>query len=91
MRITQLWPTLKAMLAKGKAPDALSTTLVARLDAWYAAGGSRVGEGSILGSLGGLLDGDGAADPTQVAERDGGGFRFDVRLQGEGGTAFYEL
>lgn len=42
VRITQLWPTLKAMLAKGKAPDALSTALVARLDAWYAAGGSRV-------------------------------------------------
>ncbi|WP_445148370.1 penicillin acylase family protein [Baekduia sp. Peel2402] len=42
VRITQLWPTLKAMLAKGKAPDAQSTALVARLDAWYAAGGSRV-------------------------------------------------
>ena len=37
------------------------------------------------------LDGDGADDPTQVAERDGDGFRFDVRLQGEGATAFYEL
>ena len=37
------------------------------------------------------LDGDGADDPTQVAERDGDGFRFDVRLQGDGATAFYEL
>lgn len=41
VRITQLWPVLKAMLAKGKAPDALSTAVAARLDAWYAAGGSR--------------------------------------------------
>jgi protocatechuate 3,4-dioxygenase, alpha subunit len=37
------------------------------------------------------LDGQRAADATQVAERDGDGFRFDVRLQGERGTAFYEL
>ncbi len=42
VRITQLWPTVKAVLAKGKAPNALSSALVARLDAWYAAGGSRV-------------------------------------------------
>jgi acyl-homoserine lactone acylase PvdQ len=50
VRITQLWPVLKAMLGKGKAPDALSSTLVSRLDAWYAAGGSRVdrnGDGKI--------------------------------------------
>jgi acyl-homoserine lactone acylase PvdQ len=50
VRITQFWPVLKAMLAKGKAPDALSTALVSRLDAWYAAGGSRAdrnGDGKI--------------------------------------------
>lgn len=50
VRITQFWPVLKAMLAKGKAPDALSSALVAQLDDWYAAGGSRAdrnGDGNI--------------------------------------------
>ncbi len=42
VRITQLWPTLKAMLAKRKSPSAAATQLVSVLDAWYAAGGSRV-------------------------------------------------
>ena len=42
VRITQLWPTLKAVLAKGKSPSAAATQLVSVLDAWYAAGGSRV-------------------------------------------------
>ncbi len=42
VRITQLWPTLKAMLDKGKSPSAAATQLVSVLDAWYAAGGSRV-------------------------------------------------
>jgi acyl-homoserine lactone acylase PvdQ len=55
VRITQLWPTLKAMLAKGKAPSAQATQLVATLDAWYAAGGSRVD-----GNLDGNVDSPGA-------------------------------
>jgi acyl-homoserine lactone acylase PvdQ len=42
VRETQLWPTLKAMLARGKSPSASATRLVSLLDAWYGAGGSRV-------------------------------------------------
>ena len=42
VRITQLWPTLKAMLAKGKAPDAQAAGLVDVLQKWYDNGGSRV-------------------------------------------------
>jgi protocatechuate 3,4-dioxygenase alpha subunit len=36
------------------------------------------------------LDGDGAEDETLVAQRDGDGFRFDIRLQGDGATLFFE-
>lgn len=42
VRITQLWPVLKAMLGKGKAPSSAASQLVTVLDGWYAAGGSRV-------------------------------------------------
>jgi acyl-homoserine lactone acylase PvdQ len=42
VRETQLWPVLKAMLARGKSPSASATQLVSLLDSWYAAGGSRV-------------------------------------------------
>ena len=35
--------------------------------------------------------GEQAEDETMVAVRDGGGLRFDVRLQGERETAFFEL
>jgi acyl-homoserine lactone acylase PvdQ len=42
VRITQLWPTLKAMLLRGKSPSAGATAAVAALQGWYAAGGSRV-------------------------------------------------
>ena len=37
---SQFWPTLKAMLDKGKAPSARATQLVAALQAWHDAGGS---------------------------------------------------
>jgi protocatechuate 3,4-dioxygenase alpha subunit len=37
------------------------------------------------------LDPQVAEDPTMVAARDGGELRFDVRLQGEQETAFFEL
>jgi acyl-homoserine lactone acylase PvdQ len=50
VRITQLWPTLKAMLARGKAPTAGATAAVVALQRWYDAGGSRVdanGDGNI--------------------------------------------
>jgi protocatechuate 3,4-dioxygenase, alpha subunit len=38
-----------------------------------------------------LSDGDAAEDPTMVARHNDGEMRFDVRLQGEGETAFFEL
>jgi protocatechuate 3,4-dioxygenase alpha subunit len=37
------------------------------------------------------LDGAGAEDPTMVAAPADGGFSFDVRLQGDDATAFFEL
>ena len=55
VRVTQFWPTLKAMLAKGTSPSALATQLVAALDAWHAAGGSRVDA-----NLDGKIDNPGA-------------------------------
>jgi acyl-homoserine lactone acylase PvdQ len=55
VRITQLWPTLKAMLARGTSPSASATRLVSVLDGWYAAGGSRVD-----GNLDGNIDSPGA-------------------------------
>jgi acyl-homoserine lactone acylase PvdQ len=42
VRITQLWPTLKAMLARGKSPSAGATAAALQLQSWYDAGGSRV-------------------------------------------------
>jgi protocatechuate 3,4-dioxygenase, alpha subunit len=37
------------------------------------------------------LDGGAAAeDPSLVAARDGAGMRFDIRMQGDGATAFFE-
>ena len=37
------------------------------------------------------LDPAGAEDPTMVAARDDRGYRFDVRMQGERATAFFQL
>jgi acyl-homoserine lactone acylase PvdQ len=42
VRIAELWPTLKAMLARGKAPNALATQVADVLQKWHDAGGSRV-------------------------------------------------
>ena len=36
------------------------------------------------------LDGDGAEDDTLVARRDGDAFRFDIRMQGDRATLFFE-
>lgn len=50
VRIAQLWPTLKAMLARGKAPTAGATGAALVLQKWFDAGGSRVdanGDGNI--------------------------------------------
>jgi acyl-homoserine lactone acylase PvdQ len=41
VRIVELWPTLKRMLARGKAPSARARTLVDLLQRWHDAGGSR--------------------------------------------------
>ena len=38
-----------------------------------------------------LPGGAGAEDDSMVAREDGDGVRFDVRLQGDGETAFFEL
>ena len=37
------------------------------------------------------LDPDGAEDETMVARREGGAYRYDVHLQGDRATAFFEL
>ena len=37
-----------------------------------------------------LDGGSGAEDPTLVAVREGAGMRFDIRMQGDGATAFFE-
>jgi protocatechuate 3,4-dioxygenase, alpha subunit len=36
------------------------------------------------------LDGGEAEDETLVAQRDGDGLRFDIRMQGDGATLFFE-
>jgi acyl-homoserine lactone acylase PvdQ len=41
VRIVEFWPTLKAMLNRGKAPSARAKKLAAVLQAWHDAGGSR--------------------------------------------------
>lgn len=38
-----------------------------------------------------LGGGEGAEDPTMVARRNNGGYRFDVHMQGERATAFFQL
>jgi hypothetical protein len=50
VRIVELWPALKAMLAKGQAPSAQATQVADVLQKWHDAGGSRVdanGDGNI--------------------------------------------
>ena len=41
VRIVELWPTLKKMLDRGKAPNAATKQVAALLQAWHDAGGSR--------------------------------------------------
>jgi acyl-homoserine lactone acylase PvdQ len=55
VRITQLWPVLKAMLARGKSPSAQATQVAGMLQSWYDAGGSRVDA-----NLDGVIDNPGA-------------------------------
>ena len=42
VRITQFWPTLRAMLARGSSPSPRAAQAAGRLQSWFAAGGSRV-------------------------------------------------
>jgi acyl-homoserine lactone acylase PvdQ len=60
VRISQFWPTLKAMLAKTKAPSPQAAQLVDVLQKWHDAGGSRVdanGDGNIDDPGAVILDG----------------------------------
>jgi hypothetical protein len=41
VRIVELWPTLKRVLDRGKAPNAATKQVAALLQAWHDAGGSR--------------------------------------------------
>ncbi|MGZ6705772.1 MAG: penicillin acylase family protein [Solirubrobacteraceae bacterium] len=98
VRIVELWPTLKAMLARGKAPSARAKKLVAILQAWHDAGGSRRdanGDGKIDDpgvpildaawrglSSAGLCDRLGAAVCRQLEGRNA---RFDQPPEGQYG------
>lgn len=42
IRAVAFWPTLKAMLAKGKAPSATAAKMAELLEAWHNAGGARI-------------------------------------------------
>lgn len=42
VRITQFWPTLRAMLGRAASPSSRATQAAGRLQSWFAAGGSRV-------------------------------------------------
>ncbi len=55
VRAVSFWPTLKAMLDKGKAPNALAAQMVTVLQQWHDAGGSRVDS-----NLDGKIDSPGA-------------------------------
>jgi acyl-homoserine lactone acylase PvdQ len=56
VRIVELWPTLKRMLDRGRAPSALDARIEATLQQWHDAGGSRVDA-----NLDGVIDSPGAA------------------------------
>ncbi|MCD6728338.1 MAG: penicillin acylase family protein [Solirubrobacteraceae bacterium] len=56
VRIVRFWPTLAKVLAKGSSPSAAATAAKQALDAWAAAGGSRVDANGD-----GLTDAPGAA------------------------------
>ena len=56
LRAVIVWPAIKAMLAKGPAPNARDAQMVAIVDAWRNRGGSRLD-----GDLDGKIDDPGAA------------------------------
>jgi acyl-homoserine lactone acylase PvdQ len=59
VREVQLWPVLKAVLAKAPSPSARATSMAAQLQNWYEKGGSRLDR-----------DGDGKIDSAGVVSLD---------------------
>jgi acyl-homoserine lactone acylase PvdQ len=56
LRVVRSWPLIRAVLARGNAPTPLAAAAVAQVDAWLAAGGSRLDA-----DLDGNVDAPGAA------------------------------
>ena len=78
VRIALLWPTLKKVLDKGTAPNALATAAVAQLQTWHEQGASRVDS-----NQDGKIDAPGAAIIDQAWQSiagDGLCWRMGTRL-----------
>ena len=101
VRIALLWPTLKKVLDKGTAPNALATAAVAQLQAWHEQGASRVDsnqDGKIDAPGAAIIDqawqsiaGDGLCWRMgtklceELASRNGGSDAFDAPPGGQYG------
>jgi len=101
VRIALLWPTLKKVLDKGTAPNALAAATVAQLQAWHEQGASRVDanqDGKIDAPGAAIIDqawqsiaGDGLCWRMgtklceELASRNGGSDAFDAPPGGQYG------
>lgn len=93
VRIALLWPTLKKVLDKGTAPNALATAAVAQLQTWHEQGASRVDS-----NQDGKIDAPGAAIIDQAWQSiagDGLCWRMGTKLceelaQRNGGSDAYD-
>ncbi len=101
VRIALLWPTLKKVLDKGTAPNALATAAVAQLQTWHEQGASRVDsnqDGKIDAPGAAIIDqawqsiaGDGLCWRMgtrlceELAQRNGGSDAFDAPPGGQYG------
>ena len=56
LRVMRVWPVIRAVLARGTAPTPRASAAATQLDAWVAAGGSRIDD-----DLDGKIDAAGAA------------------------------
>jgi acyl-homoserine lactone acylase PvdQ len=99
VRIALLWPTLKKVLDKGTAPNALAAATVAQLQAWHEQGASRVDsnqDGNIDAPGAAIIDqawqsiaGDGLCWRMgtklceELAQRNGGSDAFDAPPGGQ--------
>ena len=99
VRIALLWPTLKKVLDKGTAPNALAAAAVAQLQAWHEQGASRVDsnqDGKIDAPGAAIIDqawqsiaGDGLCWRMgtklceELAQRNGGSDAFDAPPGGQ--------